>query len=326
MRKRIAALLAALLLAAAALPACRGYERQSISYYDLFDTYCSFTVYGISGKDFDGLAEDLHTLLRRFHELTDIYHEYDEPNAAAINRLAGQEAVSVDPLLADFLRWALGAGEKTGGLVNICLGAVTSLWHEARENALADPSSAELPSEEALREASAHTAPSVLRIEGNEIYLCDPAARLDLGALAKGYAARLAAEFLAGRGVTNYLLSLGGSIVAKGEPLGSGRNAFRIGIQDPSGEEGSYCEVLELRDRAVATSGDYQRYFELDGVRYHHLIDPATLRPSAQSFRSVTVVCEDPAEADLLSTALFLLNETEGRRLAEAFGAAVYYH
>ena len=65
---------------------------------------------------------------------------------------------------------------------------------------------------------------------------------------------------------------------------------------------------------------------ELDGVRYHHLIDPATLRPSAQSFRSVTVVCEDPAEADLLSTALFLLNETEGRRLAEAFGAAVYYH
>ncbi len=292
-------------------------SKQSISYFDLFDTYCSFTAYGLSEARFDEVSLGLHALLERFHQESDIYHEYEEANLATLNRLAGHESVLLNDELADFLDWCLEAYTLSQGRVNLCLGAVTRLWHEARETK-------SLPDQEALQDASLHCSPKLLYRGGNCFYLSDPEASVDVGALAKGYAGRLAKEYLSAQGVENYLLNLGGSLVASGRPMGSGRTDFTIGIQSPDRDEGVYADTFHLKNRCAATSGDYQRYFEIDGVRYHHIIDPQTLFPSAYQ-RSVTVLADDPALCDLLSTALFLMNESDGRALCERLGADVIY-
>ncbi len=314
MKKALCLFLALLLLLSAS--ACRP-SRQSVSYYDLFDTSCSLTVYGLDENDFDTLAAGLHELLLRFHRQSDIYHEYDEPNLATVNRLAGSYAVTLPAELCDFLQWCFDAYELSSGRVNICLGAVTSLWHEARITGVE-------PAAESLQEASLHCSVESLEIDGSTVRLSDPLSSLDVGALAKGYAGRLAAAYLKEQGIANYLLNLGGSLICAGKPLGTGRQSYLIGIQSPGRADGSFATTLRLNDACVATSGDYQRYVEINGVRYHHIIDPDTLYPSCYQ-HSVTVICDDSALCDLLSTALFLMTEDEGRALAEKWGARVIY-
>ena len=145
------------------------------------------------------------------------------------------------------------------------------------------------------------------------MYLTDSEQSLDVGAVAKGWAAgKAAAQAPAGM-----LISVGGNVCATGPKRED--TPWVVGIADPEGGEG-YLRTLYDRDKAIVTSGDYQRYFELDGVRYHHIIDPKTLYPAAR-FRSVTVVCADSGLADALSTALFVLPLEEGKALAAKAGA-----
>lgn len=294
-------------------------------YYDLFDTYSYLTVYGVTQEQFNDISEALHTYLLRFHELTDIYHAYDTVNLYELNQQAGGSLISVDPLLFDFLVWCRDAYDITEGRVNIALGPVTALWHQARQVALDDSSAAYVPSTESLREADLHTSIHNLILDEAtcSIGLADPEASVDVGALAKGYAGRLAVDFLRQQGLENFLLYLGGNICAFGKPLGTGRDYYVIGIEDPSGGV-SPSQRCQVSDRCVVTSGDYQRYYELNGVRYHHILDPATLYPS-DLYHSVTVIHPDSAIADMLSTALFLMPEKEGRALAAQYDAQVIY-
>ena len=135
---------------------------------------------------------------------------------------------------------------------------------------------------------------------------------LDVGALAKGYAV----EQVAAAAPDHFLISVGGNVCATGpKPDGT---PWTVAVENPDG--GDFLKLLYAEDRSVVTSGDYQRYFELDGVRYHHIIDPDTLEPAAY-WRSVTVVAESSAAADCLSTALFTLPQAEGQRLLDQWGA-----
>ena len=144
--------------------------------------------------------------------------------------------------------------------------------------------------------------------------ISDPAASLDVGALGKGYATERAADYLREDGAESYVLNVGGNIrIIGAKPDGSG---WVTGIRDPSGAEKDFAISLRLQDTACVTSGVYERYFVVDGQRYHHIIDKDTLYP-AGDFASLTVLTKDSGLADALSTALFCMSYEQGLALAE---------
>lgn len=292
---------------------------RSVTYYTYFDTVCTIYSYaGESQQKFDANAAAVAALLERFHQELDIYHEYEGiQNLCTVNRAAGGAPVKISQELTDFLLYAKALYNKTGEKTNVMLGAVLTLWHSCREAALADPEQAALPTQTALEEAFLHTGIDLLEIdaENSTVRITDPKASLDVGAVGKGYAAEQAARLLSQRGCTGYVLDIGGNLRMVGaKPDGE---TWVTGIRDPNGD--GYAATVRLSDTACVTSGAYERFFTVDGKRYHHIIDPDTLYP-AEGFSSVTVITPDSALADALSTALFCMRIEEGQALAAALG------
>ncbi len=314
--KQIGCAIVLLALLLGMLAGCAPRQKQyQETWFEWFDTFSTLTVYTDSKESFDRYAALCASYLETYHQFLDIYHEYDGVNnLKTINDHAGKE-VSIDPRLGGFLRFAVDMHQKTNGALNIGLGGVLSLWHEAREAALRSPHEAALPDEAALQAALAHTDLSFMRLseDGSTVCLTDPELSLDAGALGKGYVARLISDALADAGCESFLLNLGGNTIAYGEkPHGA---AWLVGVESP-GEGIEYEQSIRLENRALVTSGSYQRYFTLAGVRYHHIVDAASGYPE-HHFLSVSVLCPDAALADALSTALFCMTEEEGRSLLE---------
>ena len=312
----LALLTAACLFSCTPVPASEP-QRFSVTYLDLFDTVTQITGYAEDEAAFQKAAEEIHDRLLRYHRLFDIYHEYDGMvNLCTLNRLAPAEPTKADPDILHLLSFGKEMHALTSGRVNIAMGSVLRLWHEAREAGLADPANASMPDEEALKEASNHTSIDSLLLDeaAGTVRFADPLLRLDVGAVAKGWAAQRAAE----SAPDNMLLNLGGNVVCTG-PKRDG-SAWIIGVADPDGATGSYSPKLRLTEGSTVTSGDYQRYYTVGGVRMHHLIDPDTNMPGT-FWRAVTVLLDDSGKADALSTALFLLPEEEAKVLCASFGA-----
>lgn len=310
--KRLLWLIGALLL----LSGCgTGLQRYEATYWDVFDTVTTVTGYAAGQAEFDAAAREIHDTLLEYHRLYNIYESYDGlRNLKTVNDQAGIGPVPVDTRILSLLQFAQTAWTETGGRVNAAMGSVLAHWHDAREQALEDPDRAALPDRSALEEAALHTDLSALELdlEAGTAFLTDPHMALDVGALAKGYAV----EQVAAAAPDHFLISVGGNVCATGpKPDGT---PWTVAVENPDG--GDFLKLLYAEDRSVVTSGDYQRYFELDGVRYHHIIDPDTLEPAAY-WRSVTVVAESSAAADCLSTALFTLPQAEGQRLLDQWGA-----
>lgn len=283
-------------------------------YYDLFDTVSQiFSYSGDSEEEFIENCDDTYYLLLDYHKLFDIYHEYSGMNnLCSINRNAGGEWLEVDPRLVEFLLYARELYDLTGGEMNIMMGSVLSLWHEARNS-----STPYLPDRSALEEAGRHISFEALEIDekANRVRITDPLSSIDVGALGKGYATEMAARALEEKGVTSYVLNIGGNIRIIGSKVdGSG---WKTGIRDPNNPEGDFALTITVKDTAVVTSGSYERFFTVDGVRYPHIIDKDTLEPS-RYFESLTVLCRDSGLADCLSTALYCMPLSEGRRLVDS--------
>lgn len=310
--KRLLWLVGALLV----LSGCgTGMQRYEATYWDIFDTVTTVTGYAAGQAEFDAAAREIHDALLEYHRLYNIYESYDGlRNLKTVNDQAGIGPVPVDERILSLLQFAQTAWTETGGRVNAAMGSVLALWHDAREQALEDPDRAALPDQSALEEAALHTDLSALELdlEAGTAFLTDPNMALDVGALAKGYAV----EQVAAAAPDHFLISVGGNVCATGpKPDGT---PWTVAVENPDG--GDFLKLLYTENRSVVTSGDYQRYFELDGVRYHHIIDPDTLEPAAY-WRSVTVVAESSAAADCLSTALFTLPQAEGQQLLDQWGA-----
>lgn len=321
MRRRIPAraLALALLLGGCAPQGApgQGPHRFEASFLTLFDTVTTIVGYADTEEEFRQTAQELHDSLLEYHELFDIYHEYaGMNNLKTVNDHAGGEPVEVDPRLIDLLLFCRELGELTGGRVDVTMGSVLALWHEARSDGVDDPEHAALPDDGALEEAAKHTGFDLLEIdqEASTLRLTDPLARLDVGAVAKGYAVERVCE----AAPPGLLVSVGGNVRATGpKPTGE---PWVVGVQQPDGERQDYLHTLYVSDLSVVSSGDYQRYYTVDGVRYHHIIDPDTRYPATR-WRAVTVLCADSGLADGLSTALFLLPQAEGEGLAKKCGA-----
>ena len=287
-------------------------ERYSSSFFDTFDTLV--TVYGYT-KDATEFNEYMGLAHSRFIEL----HEMFVNNIKTINDKAGIEPVKVRSEIIGLLKEAKRLYAETGGRVNIAMGSVLRVWHDYREAGLADPELAELPSYDRLQEAGRHTDLDKVIIDEQTgtVYIEDALLRLDVGAIAKGYACQLVKQELTEAGFESFVISAGGNVCTAGEPAEEGQTAWLVGIQNPDTQAAAeIVDTLEVRDKSVVTAGGYQRYYTVNGERYHHIIDKDTYMP-ANYYESVTVIGDDSGVADFLSTTLFLMPLDEGKALAK---------
>lgn len=318
MRRLIAVLpLTALLLSGCAGAGEQPQKQYTATFLTLFDTVTTIKGRADSEEAFTQTAQQIYDELLVYHQLFDVYNDYEGVNnLKTVNDAAGVSPVEVDRKIIDLLLFCREAYDVTGGKVNAAMGSVLSLWHEARNDSLDDPLNAYLPDQAKLEEAALHTDFDAVIIdeEASTVYLTDPAMGLDVGAIAKGWAAEQAAK----NAPEGLLLSVGGNVRATGAKDDSG-TPWVVGIQDPDNAE-AYLHTLYMTGGSLVTSGDYQRTYTVDGVEYHHIIDPDTLYPS-EYWSSVTIVCGDSGIADALSTALFLLPQEEGQKLLDRYGA-----
>lgn len=295
-------------------------EKKQFSAYSMeyFDTVITITGFAHSKEEFDAVANDALSLLGEYHRLYSIYHRFDGlENLCTINELTDGEhpAVKVDKRIIDLLLYSKEMYAVTEGKVNIAMGSVLSLWHDYRELGMDNPEQALLPPMEKLKEASLHTDISKLVIdeENCTVKLTDPKMKLDVGAIAKGYAVECVARYLEEKSITGYVLNVGGNVRTIGsKPDGT---FWNVGLENPNG--GEYLEYLLLNGQSVVTSGSYQRYYYVNGKAYHHIIHPDTLMP-ADGYVSVSVICEDSGLGDALSTALFCMSLEKGIALVES--------
>ena len=291
-------------------------KQYTATFLTLFDTVTTIVGRADSESEFQSQAQEVHDTLLRYHQLFDIYNDYEGMNnLKTVNDQAGIAPVTVDSAIIELLLDCKEYYAATDGKVNAAMGSVLSLWHEARSDGINDPANAALPVQSDLETASAHMNPDAILIDkaASTVYISDPQTRLDVGAIAKGWAVQKAAE----TAPNGLLISVGGNVCATGPKDDSG-TAWVVGIQAPEG--GDYLHTIYVTGGSVVTSGDYQRYYVVDGQTYHHIIDPETLYPSTY-WRSVTIVCEDSGLADSLSTALFLMPQAEGQLLLDKYHA-----
>ncbi len=316
----IAFILTAALIAPFAASCGKKNEPRSATFYEYFDTVS--TIYSYADEDealFSEHQKLIEAELEVYHRLFDIYHEYSGMNnLRTVNLNAGASAVKVDGRLIDLLLYAKEIYALTNGEVNVAMGAVLSLWHGCREDAEDDPDHACLPAPESLREAAEHTDIDSIVIdrEASTVYISDSKVTIDVGALGKGYAAEMIAKMLKEKGVSSYVLDIGGNLRLIGQkPDGSG---WVTGITEPDKASAqAFATRVNISDTSCVTSGSYERYYTVGGKNYHHIIDKDTLYPS-EYFLSVTVITPDSALADALSTALFSMPYKDGAALVES--------
>lgn len=320
MRRILCAVLCTtVLLGGCAASPTAGEKKFQATFLTLFDTVTTIVGMAESEEEFSAAAQSVHDNLLVYHQLFDIYHEYEGMNnLKTVNDTAGIAPVPVDRAIIDLLLDCKYYYEVTGGRVNVAMGSVLALWHEARTEGVNDPVNAHLPDDDALHAAAAHISLDAVEINeaDSTVFITDPLVRLDVGAVAKGWAVERAAQ-TAPEGL---LISVGGNIRATGNKDEKG-TPWVVGVQNPDNAEEYLNSIYVYAERgSVVTSGDYQRAYTVDGVRYHHIIDPDTLYPGTY-WRSVTIVCADSGAADALSTALFLLPLEEGQALLEQLDA-----
>lgn len=335
MKKILAAALSAVLL----LTACGGginfskYQKFSREFDGTFDIHTTIIGYAESKTEFENYCHIIYNKIFYLHQLFDIYNDYEGVNnLKTINDSAGLKPVKVDDDIIELLELSLVApGFNEGGRVNVAFGSVLKIWHEYRMEGGKDPANAKLPRMDELLKAAKHTDLADVVIDETEgtVFLKDSEMSLDVGSVAKGYAAQKAMETAVASGAQSIMINMGGNVVTHGRPMEKDKERWAIGIQDPKPGTDDVISIMDtifVNDAVIVTSGNYQRFYTVDGVRYNHIIDPETLMP-AQKYAAVTIVCDDSAIADLLSTQLFITGKDSAaaERLIKEAGAEILY-
>lgn len=300
-------------------------EPQKVRYksyaWDYFDTVTTISGYEYSGDDFDKVTKEIFSTLGEYHQFFDIYNKYEGvENLYTVNKLYNGEhkVVAVDRKIIDMLLYAKEMYVKTDGKMNIAMGSVLSIWHDYREEADNNYGFGELPPMDELIEASKHTNIDDLIIdeENCTVFIADPHMKLDVGAIAKGYAVEMVAQMLEERGIEGYVINVGGNIRTVGAKANGEK--WVTGVENPGLDiYDDYIAYVGLAGEAIVTSGSYQRYYIVDGKAYHHIIDPATLMP-ATYFQAISIICPHSGTGDGLSTALFCMPIEEGMAIIES--------
>jgi thiamine biosynthesis lipoprotein len=230
--------------------------------------------------------------------------------AVRVNERAGEGPVRVSRQTFEVIRQGKRYSMLGEGAFDVTIKPLVDLWGIGTE-------AARVPAQEEIEQALEKVDYRKLRLneDRGSVELLEQGMGLDLGGIAKGYASDEAAKLLRERGVEYGIINFGGNVLAFGEK--GGDTAWRIGIQSPVEERGQYVGVVEVRNEAVVTSGKYERYFEEDGTRYHHILSTEDGRPVRNSLTSVSIVTEEALKADALSTMIFVQGLEQGLRTAE---------
>jgi FAD:protein FMN transferase len=232
-----------------------------------------------------------------------------------LNDNAGKGYVKLNHETVELLKEACDISDLSNGAFDVTVGSAVKLWGIGTENS-------QIPEEDMLMKLVRliNYKDVVLNESSDSAKLEKEGQKVDLGGIAKGYAGDEAIKIYKKYEVKNVLINLGGNVVAFGsKPDGE---PWSVGIQDPRAENGTCIGVLKAIDKAVVTSGDYERYFEKDGKRYHHILDPKTGKPSESGIMSVTIIADSSTSADGLSTAAFVLGLEKGMQLVKSYGNA----
>lgn len=252
------------------------------------DTYITINVAdeGCKADEITGLVKKIEKAVSRTDPESDIYRFNNSKYGTEVSQIT-----------IDILNAALDAAKASDGLFDPTIEPLVSLWNIAH----GEP---KVPSDNEIAAALTSVGYGGITVDGNKITKENPAVSIDLGGIGKGYACQAVINLLKERGVSHGLISFGGNVGVFGlKPDGTG---WTIGVRDPDSAD-DVVGYLHLNEGFVSVSGDNERYFEIDGVRYHHIFDPRTGRPASNGIRSVAVVSQNGTEADALSTMLFVM-------------------
>lgn len=289
--------LPSLLLIMLLFASCKPAEKKESRIVFLLGTVCGIQLFT------DKSQKDAHTVLTAAFNRIEQLERHLSANAAestliTVNTSAGSTAVSIPADIVPIFKRAVFFAEQTNGAFNPAIGSIVKLWNIGFENE-------RVPADAAIKHELDYTDYREIAVTDGTVFLKKAGMKLDLGAIAKGFAADQAALIIQQNGIRNALIDIGGTITAiGGRPQGK---PWIIGIRDPRQRHGEPILSTVLSGRSISTSGSYERYFEQDGVRYHHIIDPKTGYPVRNKLVSVSIFSDSAADADALSTACFVL-------------------
>lgn len=268
-------------------------------------TVCTITLFE-QGKD--SVYRDIFSRLREIENLMSV--NIPSSDVSRINATAGVKPVQVHDDVFIVIERAIYYAQLSGGAFDPSVGPLVSLWGIGSNNAKV-PSPAEIDKVLPL----INWQDIELDPQTKSVYLKNNGMALDLGAIAKGYAADEAAAMIKKTTVERAIIDLGGNILILGEK--KDKSLWKVGVQDPYGSRGSYIGILQITEKTVVTSGVYERFFEEGGTRYHHIFSPSNGFPVNNGFLSVIIITNNSMNADALSTAVFVLGYEKGRKLVE---------
>lgn len=307
-------LLCLFLIIGLSLQGCSQREKKVSKTGFYFDTIITVTLYN---TDDDTYLKDCFALADKFEKK--LSNTVKDSEISKINDAAGAYVTVSDDTLT-LIQDGIHYGEISDGKFDITIGTLSDLWNfsEIAENVNSESNEVDVscvPSKTEIKEALSHVNYKNIEINGNQVRLKDPKARLDLGGIAKGFIADEMRKYLNNKGITTGIISLGGNVLTLG-PKEKDSN-YTIGIQKPFAESGTPLGKLSIKDASVVTSGIYERYFRVDNTLYHHILNTKTGYPVENSLDQVTIISSVSMDGDALSTTCFALGEKEGMKLIE---------
>jgi thiamine biosynthesis lipoprotein len=277
------------------------------------------TTYNVKFSPVDGLDpglihQQIDSALQRVNALMSTYDQNSE--LSLFNSNTGIEAVPMSSETLAVLKEAIRLSEMTDGALDITIGPVVNLW------GFGPTKRPEIvPTDEQIAHELAQVGIEKLIIEGQTARKTNPDLYVDLSTIAKGYGVDVVAELLLAAGAQNYLVEIGGEMRVAGQKIN--QQPWRIAIEKPISSQRILQKVIEIGDNGLATSGDYRNYYEQDGVRYSHLIDPSNGKPIQHNLVSATVVHPSSMTADGLSTAMMVIGPEKAKEIANKHGLSV---
>lgn len=289
--------------AALLLCGCSSVSEKDRTYSDtLYDTVIKVQVLDPVNED---VMSGLKTLCKKYDTMFSMYAEGSD--IYNINH-AGGAPVSVSEDTATLIKKGIYYSELSGGSFDITIGAVSQLWDFTS-------GSGTIPDADAITSALSHVNYKNINVSGNTIQLLDPNAAIDVGAIAKGYVADRVKSYLKGKGVRHAIIDLGGNVLLIGSKTDGSK--YNIGIQKPFNETGEPITSIKVADKSIVTTGIYQRYFEVNGKIYHHILDPRTGYPCENTLYSDTIITNSSLTADALSTTCYLMGYEAANELVD---------
>ena len=294
---------------ALALTGCR-YERmeQYSTTELLMGTIVQITIY-----DYQKQAN------KHLDEMTDVITNYENllskniktSDISKINEMAGKDWVQVSPITVDIINKGVEYSRLSKGKFDITIGPLVQLWDINGDNP-------QVPSQEEINRGISLINYEGLKVdkENNTVKLEKTGMNIDLGGIAKGYIADELVKYMENNNIEHGVINLGGNIVTVGSKID--KKEWKIGVQNPLNQESKELGIASIQDKSIVTSGIYQRYFEKNGIKYHHILDPKTGFPYNNELASVTIISKNSVDGDALSTSVFAMGIDEGFEFVES--------